>query len=70
MRNINGDWEKKWADNPQHMDPDFHMLLSVCLASTFVLSKTVRSYLQVAFVFHLSEITVHFFVADTFVLKR
>ena len=22
VSNINGDWEKKWADNPQHMDLD------------------------------------------------
>jgi len=36
---INGDWEKKWADNPKHMDLDFAMLLSVCRASTWFSKK-------------------------------
>ncbi len=38
---INGDWEKKWAENPKHMDLDFAMLLSVCVPCIhMVLNKT------------------------------
>ena len=36
---INGDWEKKFSDNPKHMDLDFAMLLSVCRASTWFSTK-------------------------------
>jgi hypothetical protein len=36
---INGDLEKKWSDNPEHMNLDFAMLLSVCLASAWFSKK-------------------------------
>jgi len=43
---INGDWERNWSDNPKHMNLDFEMLLSVCLASTWFSKKQRAQILQ------------------------